>query len=191
MKGTILLFGGLLLLGGCASQPPTAGAVVEDATAEYGACTVVSTVDQFTDEVAQHIMGCGGGDGFRALRGVAVTCWGDQTAATLTPASGVWQQRERGGWVSVRYRADKDDVQHDTSGSWHAAGSGGAITRESDTVERLLVTLAGATDQFVFEIASMAYGGNKYSHTVELIETDAAGAVADLRTRCAGFEETG
>ena len=126
---------------------------------------------------------------FRALRGVAVTCWGDQTAATLTPASGVWQQRERGGWVSVRYRADKDDVQHDTSGSWHAAGSGGAITRESDTVERLLVTLAGATDQFVFEIASMAYGGNKYSHTVELIETDAAGAVADLRTRCAGFEE--
>ena len=69
-------------------------------------------MDQFTDEVAQHIMVCGGGGGF-ALRGAAVTCWGDQTAATLTPESGV---RLRDLVVSVRYRADKAAVQHDTRG---------------------------------------------------------------------------
>ena len=58
-------------------------------------------------------------------------------------------------------------------------------------MERLLVALAGATDQFVFQISSTAPLGKQYAHTVELIETDAAGAVADLRARCAGFEETG
>ena len=60
------------------------------------------------------------------------------------------------------------------------------------TVERLLVTLAGATDQFVFQITgyqnTTALVSKQYSHTVELTETDAAGAVADLRARCAGFE---
>lgn len=184
-----MLLGGLLLLGGCASQPPPAATLVEESGAAYGACLVGSGVDQFTDEVVQHVMICGGGDGFRALRGVAVTCWGDQTAATLTPASGV-RLRDM---VSVRYRADKSDVQHDDRG-WLATYGGGAITRESDKVERLLVTLAGATDQFVFQIAGFqnirALVSKQYSHTVELTETDVARAVADLRARCAGFKET-
>ena len=180
MKGTIMLLGGLLLLGGCASQPPTAVAVVEGTTAVYGACIVGSAADQFTDEVAQHLMVCGGGD-FRSRGvGVAVTCWGDQTVATLTPESRV---RLRDFVFSVRYRADKAAVQHDGSGWSLTDSGGGAITREADTVERLLVALAGATDQFVFQIASTA-------HTVELTDSDTAGAVADLRARCAGFEET-
>ena len=188
MKGTIMLLGGLLLLGGCASQPSAPVAVVEAATATYGGCIVGSAADQFTDVVAQHLMVCGGDDGFAQLLGVVVTCWADLTVATLTPAAGV-RLRDI-GWVSVRYRADKAAVQHDARG-WNATDGGGAITREADTVERLLVSLAGATDQFVFQIANTAPLGNEYSHTVELIETDAAGAVADLRARCAGFEETG
>ena len=182
-----MLLGGLLLFGGCASQPPAPVAVVEAATATYGACIVGSAADQFTDVVAQHVMVCGGGDGF-ALLGVIVTCRADLTAATLTPAAGV-RLRDI-GWVSVRYRADKAAVQHDARG-WHATDGGGAITREADTVERLLVSLAGATDQFVFQIANTAPLGSQYSETVDLTDSDTAGAVLDLRTRCAGFEETG
>lgn len=34
----------------------------------------------------------------------------------------------------------------------------------------------------------MALYGDKYSHTVALIETDAEGAVADLRARCAAVD---
>ena len=169
-----MLVGGLLLVG-CASQPPVPTSLVVAATVNYGACVVGSAVDQFTDEVAQHFMGCGEGSA------LLVMCRGDLTAAILTPVSGV---RLRDVGVSVRYRADQAAVQHDSYG-WQTHDGGGAVTRAADTVERLLVTLAGATDQFVFQIASKALGGGKNSHTVELIETDAAGAVADLRTRCA------
>ena len=182
MKGTIILLGGLLLLGGCASQPRAPIAVVDATTADYGACVVVTAADQFTDEVAQHVLLCGD-DGYA----VAVTCRPDLWAVTLTPASGV---RLRDFVISVRYRADKAAVQQE-SRSWSATDGGGAITREADTVERLLVTLDGATDQFVFQIASTAPLGSQYSETVDLTDSDTAGAVLDLRTRCAGFEETG
>ena len=176
---------GALLLGGCVSQaPPGGGVLVEGTTVKYGVCTVGTTVDPITDEVAEHLLWCGSND-FAARVGVVATCYGaqgNQMAALLRPALAV--QLPDGYGPVLRYRADKDEPQDDT-GSW-SVSNGSVVTFEAEAVERLLVSLAGATDAFTFQIAGIwPRSATRYSHTVELIEPDdAAFAVEDLRLRC-------
>ena len=50
-------------------------------------------------------------------------------------------------------------------------------------MERLLVSLAGTTDEFTFQIGASWPRSGEYSHTVKLID-GAAGAVLDLRLWC-------
>ena len=181
---------GLMLLGGCVSQsvspPPTAVVLAEDTALGYGACSVISGVDQFTDEIVQHVMFCGieADESLRGAQGsVVVTCWDDQMAATLMPARGT-RIRDR---IEMRYRADKTDEQHD-EGGWQATSGGGAITFDAETIEQLLVTLADTTDEFLFQIMGVqVFSGlvsKEYSHTVKLTDTDTKDAVFDLRARC-------
>lgn len=184
----IALAAGALLLCGCVSQGPPGGVVVEATAALYGSCGVSTTVDPITDEVAEHILLCGDGNDFDPARvGVLALCWGaqgNQMAAILRPASVV--KLPDGYGPILRYRADKGEP-HDDTGSWRMSG-GSVVTFESDAVERLLVSLADATDEFTFQIAGVwPREGVRYSHTVEL--TAAARAVEDLRRRCDPYRQ--
>ena len=186
-RASILCVAGALLLGGCVSQGPTGGVLVEDTAVKYGSCAVYTTVDPITDEVAEHVLVCGDDTDFAGRRApVVAMCWGaqgNQMAALLRPVSVGGLPNGYGPYL--RYRADKGQPQDDT-GSWRVS-DGSVITFEADSVERLLVSLAGATDEFTFQIGTLWPRTGEYSHTVELID-GAAGAVLDLRLRCGTLE---
>ena len=162
------------VLAGCASQQR---ALISDeqTTTNYGGCAVTSAVDQFTDDVAMHMLAYSSGATLTAAPIVAACRDDGLVTASLTPERASYTLRT--GIVAVRYRIDKGEV-HDEG--WNSTNSGGAITTASDAVHRLLTRLADTKDTIVFSVANS-------SATVDAADTDYAGAVADLRTRCAGF----
>ena len=101
--------------------------------------------------------------------------------ATLTPERA--NTLRPGSVVALRYRIDKGQV-HDEGWNWSVTTDGrAAITFSPDAVDRLLTRIADAKETIVFSV------GNN-SARVDVADTDYAETVADLRTRCATFNES-
>lgn len=177
------LVAGVLLLGGCVTQGPPGGVVVEDTVVRFGSCLVATSVDPITDELTEHTLGCGGnGDNM-----IVAQCWGAQgkrMAAVLKPATPM--PLPNGYQPFLYYRADRDEPRDDSGLNRWIVARGSVGTSDAPTVERLLDSLATAADEFTFQIGTGWPRSGSYSHTVDLSETDTAAAVADLRLRCAG-----
>ena len=137
----------------------------------FGTCSVVTEIDEFTDEVT-HILAC-----WEGQRMLVAACFEDGRRR-VGFSRGASHFKEQGDRLRVRYRFDKGEVFDQ---NWIALSSDLAVSEQPQDVAYFVQELHGA-DTVAFEI-----DGER--ERITLSEANTVGAINELIERCREEEE--
>lgn len=146
-----------------------ASAEVSSNESEFGLCRVSSMIDEFTDEVNYHILGCGDWDS------LMFACFPSTDGVNWTTALFIaGQQFEENTNVNVRIRFDKLDPY---SRIWHTDHANRAITFDISDALGLLEDLSGSNSVILIAI-------DREIRRIDLSYVNIQQAVEETMRRC-------